>query len=61
MKTWIKRTLVGLAAGIALLGTVAAFSHGHRHHGWHTMSEADAAEFKAKMVDRVGRRLELDG
>lgn len=61
MKTWIKRTLVGLAAGIALLGTFAAFSHGrHHHHGWSTMSEADAAEFKAKMVDRVGRRLELD-
>jgi periplasmic protein CpxP/Spy len=60
MKTWIKRTLVGLFGGIALLGTFAAFSHHGHRHGWHQMSEADAAEMKAKVVQRVGSRLDLD-
>jgi Spy/CpxP family protein refolding chaperone len=61
MKTWIKRTLIGVVAATAVLGTVAAFSHGAYHrHGWHAMSEEDAVRLKARMVEKVGARLDLD-
>jgi Spy/CpxP family protein refolding chaperone len=61
MKTWIKRTLIGLLGATVVLGGIAACSH-HRHHGdgWRPMSEEDAAKFKAKLVDRAASRLDLD-
>ncbi len=61
MKPWLKRTLVGVFGASVLFGGLAACSHrGHHGHGWRTMSEADSAEMKAKIVDRVSSRLELD-
>ena len=61
MKPWIKRTLIGLVGATALFGTVAAFSHHHWHgHGWHAMSEEDAARLKARLVEKAGRKLDLD-
>ncbi len=60
MKTWIKRTLIGLAAAATLFGGLAAWAHSHRGHGWHAMSEQDAAQMKARVVDKIGSRLELD-
>lgn len=61
MKTWLKRTLIGVVGAAALLGTFAAFSnHAHHRYGWHAMSEEDAAKFKARMVEKVGARLDLD-
>lgn len=57
MKTWIKRTLIGLAAVTALgLGAAAV---AHRHHG-HPMSDADLARAKTHVVDRIAGRMDLD-
>jgi hypothetical protein len=50
MKTWIKRTLIGLFATGASLGGLAACSHGVHRHGWHAMSDADMAQMKTRMV-----------
>ena len=61
MKRWLKRTLIGVFGASVLFGSLAACSH-HRHHGygWQGMSEEDAAKMKARMIDRVGSRLDLD-
>lgn len=55
MKHWIKRTLFGFAGAVMVAGSIAGCA-GHRH-GW---GSGDRAEFRAKMVERVGSRLELD-
>ena len=61
MKTWIKRTLIGLFGFSVLFGSLAACSHrGHYGAGWQSMSDEDAAKMKAKIVDKVGSRLDLD-
>lgn len=65
MKTWIKRSLIGLAAAATLFGGLAAWAHnkGYGHgmgQGWRTMSAEDTAEMKTRIVERVGRELELD-
>jgi protein CpxP len=54
MKHWIKRTLFGFAGLAVVAGSVAGCA-GHRH-GWN----GDSAEFRAKMVERVGSKLDLD-
>ncbi len=58
MKTWIKRSLIGLAIATTLVGGLA-IAHGHRH-GWHRFSEADIAQMKERMVERIGNKLALD-
>jgi len=61
MKLWLKRTLVGIFGASVLFGGLAACSHRmHGGYGWQAMSEEDAAKMKAKMIDKVGSRLELD-
>ena len=60
MKTWIKRTLFGLFATGALLGGLAACSHGVHRHGWHAMSDTDMAQMKTRLVDRAASKLDLD-
>jgi periplasmic protein CpxP/Spy len=60
MKTWIKRTLIGLAVAGTLFGGLAAWAHNHHGHGWRTLSAEDAAQMKARVVDRVGSKLDLD-
>ncbi len=61
MKTWLKRTLVGVFGASILFGGLAACSHRpYGGHGWQAMSEEDAAKMKAKVVDRIGGKLELD-
>ncbi len=60
-KTWFKRGLFGLVGATALFGTFAAYSHhAHHHFGWQTMSEEDAAKMKARVIEKVGARLDLD-
>jgi Spy/CpxP family protein refolding chaperone len=61
-KPWMKRSLIGLAAIGTLFGGVAAWAH-HRHgshFGWQTVSAEDAAKTKARVVEKVGRKLDLD-
>lgn len=62
MKTWIKRTLIGLFGAGLLAGGCVAFAHRHAHHAfaWGPVSAEDAARMKARMVERVGHRLDLD-
>lgn len=60
MKTWIKRSLIAVAALALVGGGLAACGHRHHAGGWGAMSDADAAQMKAKMVDRVGSKLDLD-
>jgi Spy/CpxP family protein refolding chaperone len=55
MKHWIKRTLFGFAGLAVVAGSIAGCA-GHRH-GW---GSGDGAEFRAKMVERIGGKLELD-
>lgn len=55
MKPWIRRALFGLFGGALVAGSIAGCA-GHRH-GW---GAADSTEFRAKMVERVGSRLDLD-
>jgi Spy/CpxP family protein refolding chaperone len=60
MKTWLKRTLIGVFGASVLFGGMAACSHRHHGYGWQGMSDEDAAKVKERMVDRVGSRLDLD-
>lgn len=59
MKRWIKRTIITLFSATALFGGLAAWAQ-HRHGGWAPMSAQDATEMKARMVEKVGRHLDLD-
>jgi protein CpxP len=61
MKTWLKRTLIGVFGASVLFGGLAACSHRMHHgYGWHAMSDEDAAKMKARMIDKVSSRLDLD-
>ena len=55
MKHWIKRSLFGLFGGALVVGSIAGCA-AHRH-GW---GEGESAEFRAKVVERVSSKLELD-
>ena len=59
MKTWLKRTLVGVAVSSALLGSLAAYSQGAGfHHG--PASAEQMARHEARMLEHIGKRLNLD-
>jgi Spy/CpxP family protein refolding chaperone len=60
MKTWIKRTLVGLIGGAVLAGGLAAC--GHRDHEWSSapLSADDAAKWRGRLIERAGKELQLD-
>ncbi len=60
MKRWLKRTLIGLFGAGILFGGLAACSHRYHGHGWQAMSDEDAAKAKARMVERIGNKLDLD-
>lgn len=60
MKRWLKRTLIGVFGASVLFGGLAACSHRHYHQNWQNMSEEDAAKVRARMIDRVAGRLDLD-
>jgi protein CpxP len=60
MKTWIKRSLIGLFGVSILVGGLAAC--GHRHHGWGgtQISAEDAAKWRERLLERAGKELQLD-
>ncbi len=61
MKRWIKRTLVAVLGFTAVFGGIAAYAHNHHGgFGWRQVSEQDAAAMKAKVIERVGSKLDLD-
>jgi Spy/CpxP family protein refolding chaperone len=58
-KTWLKRTLLGVAISTALLGSIAAYSQGVGfHHG--PPSAEDMAQHQAHMLEHIGKTLNLD-
>ena len=58
MKTWIKRTLIGLFGTAVLFGGLAACSHRHHHGG--TLSEAEVAQLRERFIGKATRELSLD-
>jgi Spy/CpxP family protein refolding chaperone len=60
MRTWIKRTLIGLLGAAVLVGGIVACSH--RHHGWggEHWSAQDSAEWRERLLERAGKELQLD-
>ena len=59
MKHWIKRSLIGLFGASIVVGGLTACAN--RHHGYSmAASEEDSAKFKTRMVERVGKALELN-
>ena len=61
MRPWIKRTLAGrFGASLLFTAFAAGAWRGHHGWGWHAMSEEDASRAKARIVDKVGDRLDLD-
>lgn len=59
MKPWIKRTLFGLFGVTVLLGGLTACGHYHRGDGWQLSTE-DQARHRAKMLERVTGKLDLN-
>ena len=59
-KTWLKRTLLGVAVSTALLGSLAAYSAegGGFHHGPPTPEQI--AQHEATMLAHIGKKLNLD-
>lgn len=53
MKPWIKRSLFGFAGAAIVAGSLGGCA-AHRFGG------GDPAEFRAKMVERIGGKLDLD-
>ena len=62
MKPWIKRSikrsLIGLLGAGLVFGSLAACRH-HHGGGW-GMNDADAAQWRSRMVERVGSKLDLN-
>lgn len=58
MKTWIKRSLIGLTAATLIVGGLAACgSRGEHARGW---SEERVTEMRGKVVEKIGAKLELN-
>jgi len=58
MKTWIKRTLIAtLSATLLVGGLTACGSHGRHGGEW---SAERVTEVRAKVVDKISKKLELD-
>jgi protein CpxP len=57
MNRWFKRSIFGVAGAALVAGSLAGCGH---RHGWSAASEQDRAEFRARMVERVSGKLELD-
>lgn len=58
MKTWIKRSLIGLTAATVVLGGLSACGHrGDHARGWR---DERITEVRGKVVDKISGRLELN-
>lgn len=59
MQPWIKKTLIGLFGASILVGGLTACSGGHHYrHG--PMDAESMTEMRGKVIERVGRKLDLD-
>ncbi|MDZ4177535.1 MAG: Spy/CpxP family protein refolding chaperone, partial [Hydrogenophaga sp.] len=58
MKTWIKRTLIGLTTATVVLGGLTACgSRGDHARGW---SDERVTEMRGKAIERISSKLELN-
>jgi len=57
MKTWIKRSLIGLFGAGIVLGGLSACGHRGERHG---MGGENAGKYQARIVERVSEELELN-
>ncbi len=60
MKRWIKRSLFAAVGLSVLAGGLAACSHAGRGHGMAQASAEDIAHWRARLLERAGRELQLD-
>lgn len=61
MRTWLRRSFVGLFGASVLAGGMAACSHHPHHGGWASpASDEDVARRQERMTERIAERLELD-
>lgn len=62
MRLWLKRTFIGIFGVSLLAGGMAACSSHQRHYGYFgdRTSDAERAEKRARMVEKVSRKLDLD-
>ena len=60
MTSWLKRSLIGATAALALGGSIAAYSQAQSH--WHggPPSAEDMASHQAHMLEHIGQALDLD-
>ena len=59
MKTWIKRSLIGLTAATLIAGGLIACG-GHGHHARGGWSEERLTELRGKAIERISERLTLN-
>jgi protein CpxP len=60
MNTWLKQTLIGAVATMALVGSIAAYSQAEtRFHGGPPSAE-DFAGHEAHMLEHISKSLDLD-
>jgi len=60
MKTWIRRSLIGLFGVAVIAGGVAACGLPHRGHGFTPLSADDAARWRQRAIERATAKLQLD-
>ncbi|HEX4510192.1 MAG TPA: Spy/CpxP family protein refolding chaperone [Burkholderiaceae bacterium] len=60
MDKWLKRTVVGIAAAVALGGSIAAYSQAEAHFHGGPPSAEDMAAHEAGFLAHVGKELDLD-
>ena len=60
MRTWIKRTLLGLFGATVVLGGLSACGHRYGHERFSAMAPEEQAEFRKRAVERVASRLDLN-
>jgi Spy/CpxP family protein refolding chaperone len=58
MKRFIRKTLLGLFGGALIVGSLGACSQ-RGPGGWHAGADG-SPEFRARMVEKIGSRLDLD-
>jgi protein CpxP len=60
MRTWMRRTLLGLLGASIVFGGLAACGHRHDRHGWSELSTEERAKVRGKVLDRVAGKLQLN-
>ena len=60
MRTWLKRTLIGVFGASILVGGLSACGHRDHGGGMTQLSAEDAAKWRERLIERGGKELQLD-